>query len=100
MDHTMIESLNAIKKHINGDNSEVRIDHVIVDDAPEFDADDIKQIRARIPATQRVMAHMLSVSPRTVESWEAGRSKPNGSSRRLLQLIQSDPEIAKKIETM
>ncbi|MGL0749876.1 helix-turn-helix domain-containing protein [Secundilactobacillus paracollinoides] len=35
---------------------------------------------------------MLNVSPRTVSSWESGKSNPTGSAKRLLQLLDEDPK--------
>ncbi|WP_421017488.1 helix-turn-helix domain-containing protein [Furfurilactobacillus cerevisiae] len=50
-------------------------------------------MRKRLDVTQNTMAHLLGISPRTVEAWEIGRAEPNGSSRRLLELFQKDPKI-------
>ena len=36
--------------------------------------------------TQKVFASFLGVSPKTVESWEAGRYKPDGPARRVMGL--------------
>ncbi|WKF86180.1 helix-turn-helix domain-containing protein [Lacticaseibacillus pantheris] len=62
-----------------------------------YGSEDVKSIRRKVGTTQRVLARVLAVSPRTVESWEAGRSTPNGSSRRLLELLDRDPKIINKL---
>jgi len=48
--------------------------------------------------TQKVFSDLLGVSVRTVEAWETGKSHPNGSARRLLQLIEQKPEMVEEIE--
>lgn len=94
---TLMQSLKALEKYANGDDSEVIVKHVKFANPPKYSPEQIKQIRSKIPATQRVFARGLAVSPRTVEAWETGRSKPSGSSRRLLELIDKDPAVFKLI---
>jgi putative transcriptional regulator len=38
-----------------------------------------------------MFAGSLGVSPKTVEAWENGRNKPEGTSRRLLEIVRDDP---------
>ena len=54
---------------------------------PEWTPDEIKQIRLAIPMTQRSFADFMGVSLKTVETWECGRNRPNGSASRLMQII-------------
>ena len=58
-----------------------------------FNNEDIKQIRKRTGLSQVMFAGSLGVSPKTVEAWENGRNKPEGASRRLLELVRDDPAI-------
>lgn len=97
MDKTLEGSLKDIKDYIDGDGSHVTVERVLMRKAPEFNAKDIKKIRRQLSVTQRELAYILDISPKTVQSWETNHSKPNGSSRRLLQIIQKDPEIIKKV---
>lgn len=57
--------------------------------AKEFSAEDVKDIRTRNHLTQSLLAKFLCVSKKTVEAWESGRNKPNGPSRRLLELLDT-----------
>ena len=50
-----------------------------------YTADDIK--RKRTHTTQGFLANWLGVSKKTVQAWEAGRNLPNGTSARLLSLL-------------
>jgi DNA-binding transcriptional regulator YiaG len=60
---------------------------------PKFSKTKIKRIRERIlDVSQPVFAAILGVSPSAVKSWERGQNSPNGAIRRLLQVIETDPE--------
>jgi putative transcriptional regulator len=56
-----------------------------------YNTEDIRQIRRRIGLSQAMFAGSLGVSPKTVEAWESGRNKPEGSSRRLLDIAGMIP---------
>jgi putative transcriptional regulator len=58
-----------------------------------FNTDYIKQIRQKTGLSQVVFANSLGVSPKTVEAWENGRNKPEGASRRLLEIVRDDPDF-------
>jgi putative transcriptional regulator len=48
--------------------------------------------------TQNVFAAYMGVSPKTVEAWEGGRTHPNGTAFRLLDVLASnDLEITNYI---
>jgi len=63
-----------------------------------FNTDDIKQIRQRTGLSQVMFASSLGVSPKTVEAWENGRNKPEGASRRLLEIVRDDPCFLKRFQ--
>lgn len=102
----MSEKLTDLQKSIqqataalNGDYSNVTVHESSLQPVPHYSAQDIKAIRSELDITQRVLALVLAVSPRTVEAWEAGKSQPNGSACRLLQLIQQHPNLIEEIFT-
>jgi putative transcriptional regulator len=45
-----------------------------------------------------LFAASLGVSPKTVEVWENGRNKPEGASRRLLEIVRDDPTFLKRFQ--
>ncbi|MCH4171381.1 MAG: helix-turn-helix domain-containing protein [Lactobacillus sp.] len=90
---TLEKSAEQIEAFLHGDKGQVHVETVNIPDPPAYTAAHIQAIRKQINVTQRVLATILAVSPRTVESWEAGRTKPSGSSRRLLETIDKDPKI-------
>ena len=53
----------------------------------QYNATDIKRIRSKIHVSQAVLAHILNIRPTTLQKWEMGINKPNGTAARLLQLI-------------
>ena len=61
-----------------------------------FNTDDIKQIRQKTGLSQVIFAGSLGVSPKTVEAWENGRNKPEGASRRLLEVVRDDPGFLRR----
>lgn len=48
----------------------------------------IKALRLREHLSQSVMATVLNVSTSALQKWESGDNKPNGSSLRLLNIIE------------
>jgi len=63
-----------------------------------FNTGDIKQIRQKTGLSQVIFAGSLGVSPKTVEAWENGRNKPDGASRRLLEIVRDDPTFIKRFQ--
>lgn len=50
---------------------------------------EIRAIRERTRASQRVFAQYLNVSPGTVSQWERGEKHPAGASLKLLTLVRN-----------
>jgi len=48
---------------------------------------DIKRIRTANQVSQAVFAVFLGIGKTTVQQWEQGQKKPNGTAQRLLDLI-------------
>jgi putative transcriptional regulator len=53
----------------------------------EYTPAQIKHIRVVNKASQGVFAAYLNTSPSTVQKWEQGKKKPNGPSRKLLNMV-------------
>ena len=58
-----------------------------------FTSSEIKNIRKRAGMTQAVFAKYMGVSVKTVEAWESGRNRPEGSSCRMLALTKENPQF-------
>lgn len=63
---------------------------------PDIRAADIRNIRLSLKMTQVVFAKIMGVSVKTVEAWEGGRSVPNGTAKRMLSMLQTDPKLPEK----
>jgi putative transcriptional regulator len=63
-----------------------------------FNNNEIKQIRQNTGLSQVMFASSLGVSTKTIEAWENGRNKPEGASRRLLEIVRDDPEFVKRFQ--
>jgi putative transcriptional regulator len=63
-----------------------------------FNTEDIKRIRKKTGLSQVVFAGSMGVSPKTVEAWENGRNKPEGASRRLLEVVRDAPDFLSKFQ--
>jgi putative transcriptional regulator len=48
--------------------------------------------RRKMGLSQAKFAHLLGVSPRTLQEWEQGRREPSGAARTLLRVAERHPE--------
>lgn len=96
-DNTIAKSLQEYRDFINGKDTEVLVHTVPIKKVSDFSSKDIKAIREDVQVTQRVFAEILAVSPRTVESWEAGRTRPSGPAKRLLGMFKNKPSELLKV---
>ena len=69
---------------------------ISISPVPDFEAGEIKNIRTRLGMTQVLFAGFMGVSSKTVEAWEAGRNMPDGPARRILSMLQADPELPQR----
>ncbi|MBC8334729.1 MAG: type II toxin-antitoxin system MqsA family antitoxin [Anaerolineales bacterium] len=58
----------------------------------EVDGLNVKRIRSGYQLSQREFAALLGISVRTLQNWEQGRRKPEGTARVLLQIADKHPE--------
>ena len=58
---------------------------------------DFVGLRKSLNMTQKQFAQVLGVSPRTVESWECGRSTPSPTAKNLLFLIHKNPALVAEL---
>lgn len=98
MRDTLKDSMNELMEFAHNKPNKVTVRKYTLNNLPEYDPLTIRTVRNKTQMTQKVFSDLLGVSVRTVEAWETGKSNPNGSARRLLQLIEQMPEIVKEIE--
>jgi putative transcriptional regulator len=52
----------------------------------------VSEARAKLKMPRAEFAHLLGVSPRTVENWEQGRRQPRGAARVLIAVAVKNPK--------
>lgn len=55
--------------------------------------DEIVKIRKNLQVSQSAFAVLLNISTKTVQKWEQGQNRPNGSSLKLLAIAKKDPKM-------
>ncbi len=61
---------------------------------PDYSPLEIREIRLRSDMTQSIFAACIGVTKKAVESWEGGRSHPDGAARRTISLMNKNPHFA------
>ncbi|MDW6094519.1 helix-turn-helix domain-containing protein [Vibrio rhizosphaerae] len=92
-------ALVEAKDHSNG---KITLKKHKVNDVSELSLspDEIVSIREQFNMSRGIFARLLHTSSRTLESWEQGRSVPNGQAITLLKLVQRHPEILSHIAAL
>ena len=87
----MSETFDSIKKGLTEaiDFAQGKVGQAIVH---EFDALDIKAVRAKIGMTQTEFASAFGISVGTLRHWERGDRKPQGPALVLLNVVSKEPE--------
>jgi putative transcriptional regulator len=88
----LVEGLQQALAYAKGDKSRCRVT-VREIPVPAYKPADVSRVRSSLHLSQRALASVLGVSPRTVEAWEAGRNVPNGPASRMLYLIEKDNSL-------
>lgn len=60
----------------------------------------VKAIRAQHRMKQAEFALLLGVSQNLVQSWEIGRRTPNGAARKLLAIIEQQPNLVPVLQNL
>jgi putative transcriptional regulator len=89
---SIVRGLGEIEAHKSG-KIKLRTTVLMVAPTPRYDAKAVKRVRHSLKLPQRAFAMLCGVSSKTVEAWESGRNLPNGSARRLFELIEKDQTI-------
>ena len=92
---SILQGLNEAIDYEKG-SGKARVANCTVNPAPEFDAQEIKDVRLSLGMTQVTFAQVMGVSVKTVEAWEAGTNRPVGSARRFLSVLKEDPSMLNK----
>jgi len=92
----IMQGLQEAIEYKQGDKSKARVrvrSKVDPVQVSTYNSDGVTKIRKSLNLSQRGLALAIGVSPRTVESWEAGKSVPSGVATRMLYLIDKDNSL-------
>ena len=62
----------------------------------KYSPEEIKQLRVKLGFTQAHFGALLGVSLKTIQAWEAGANRPNGTALRVFQVLNKDPKALDK----
>jgi putative transcriptional regulator len=95
----MLKSIEDFKKYRSGKLTLKT--HQIKDTAlPVLTNKDIYQIRATFKMSRALFAKKLKISPRSLERWEQGLSKPNQQAILLLALVKKYPDMLDRVSSL
>ncbi len=67
---------------------------------PEVTPDIIRDTREKLNLSRPVFAHELHVSPRTLEKWEQGLTKPNDQAATLIMMVRKFPDTLQRLKQL
>ncbi len=68
--------------------------------APTIEPGELRKLREGLNISRAVFARAIRTNPRTVESWEQGRSKPNAHAALLIKLVEKFPETLDHLQAV
>jgi len=67
---------------------------------PEVTPEVIRETRERLNLSRAVFAHELHISPRTLEKWEQGLTRPNEQAATLILLVRKFPDTLQRLKQL
>ena len=92
----LVQSAKQAEEHSAG-KKKLRTNVIEIKPVPNYEPQQIKDVRAKLGLTQGLMGGIIGVSPKTIEAWEAGFRKPSGAAMRVIEELDSNPNFFKKI---
>jgi DNA-binding transcriptional regulator YiaG len=98
IEQELIAGLKEVLDHKRGKKRLTGKRRELLPPAPSWSAREIKRFREDVMGmSQTEFAALLNVKAPTVRAWEQGLNVPSGAAARLLQALERDPELAKKL---
>lgn len=73
------------------------IENTEVTPIKEFSPAEIKALQNKFQVSTRIFGQIMGASLKTIQSWEAGTTKPNKYAYRLMNIFAENPELAKSL---
>ena len=90
----IMKGLQEALDYEKGKSNGTQVHRLEIIDTPNFQPEEIRGIRLACGMTQSTFSACLGVTKKAVEALEGGRSHPDGAARRLLGLMQANPNFA------
>lgn len=93
------DGFSALQAERSGTVTLKRI-HIAELEAPTIEPGELRKLREGLNISRAVFARAIRTNPRTVESWEQGRSKPNAHAALLIKLVEKFPETLDHLQAV
>lgn len=95
----LMEAVEDINQHLAGKIT-LKTYTVEAKQMPEVTPEIIRDTREKLNLSRPVFAHELHVSPRTLEKWEQGLTKPNEQAATLIMLVRKFPDTLQRMKQL
>jgi putative transcriptional regulator len=95
----LVQGIEEINQHLAG---KITLKTYTVERTPkpEVTPEVIRETREKLNLSRAVFAHELHVSPRTLEKWEQGLTKPNEQAATLILLVRKYPDTLQRLKQL
>lgn len=95
----LVQGIEEINQHLAG---KITLKTYTVERTPkpEVTPEVIRETREKLHLSRAVFAHELHVSPRTLEKWEQGLTKPNEQAATLILLVRKFPDTLQRLKQL
>jgi putative transcriptional regulator len=69
---------------------------IVIRPVSEYSKEEIKDLRKKLNLTQVTFAQIIGVSKKTIEAWESGINSPTGPARRIIGMLEENPDLLQK----
>ncbi len=95
----LVQGIEEINQHLAG---KITLKTYTVERTPkpEVTPEVIRETREKLNLSRAVFAHELHISPRTLEKWEQGLTKPNEQAATLILLVRKYPDTLQRLKQL
>ena len=95
----LVQGIEEINQHLAG---KITLKTYTVEPVkkPEMTPELIRETREQLHLSRAVFAHELHISPRTLEKWEQGLTKPNEQAATLILLVRKYPDTLQRLKQL
>lgn len=94
---SIMKGLSEAVEHAQG-KRRLKTNSITIQPVAPYTGEEIRKLRLDMQMTQISFAEVFGVSVKTVEAWEANRNLPDGPARRMMAILQADPQIVRRLK--